>query len=314
MECNIGDFNTSVHKCRDAVVSIYGEIEKEIKFLCNGFYHKAGKILTLYQPLSLAKNIYASISNFNGYGKKKLFSVLIKDYDVISNCAQLEIKNSTFPNLHPFLNWGKSRNLNLGEAVYIIGVSNDNEENNSIFVANVSNSKFSDKNGKIIGELISFSGINFKYFGMPVFSMNGKVVGIINGSNTALSEYFLRLPLTEFSKVQKIKKTLKLIAHPLKVSEIIEIMASKNVDFFNIEGYYIVENFGKSNLEFGDILLTIEDKKIGTHKGQVNPILELWFFEKDKDLKITYMKKSKNYEIYEERVFLENFDDKIYTI
>lgn len=314
MDCNVGDFNTTVHKCRDSVVSIYGKVDEKISFLCNGFYYKLGKILTVYESISKASNIFISISNFNGHGKKKIFCAEIKDYDIISNCAVLELKNVGAPIFHSFLNWGKSRNLNLGEVVFIIGISNDDEENNSIFVVNISNSRFSDKNGIITGELLSFCGTNFKYFGMPVFSMNGKVIGMVNGQNTALSEYFLRFPLIEFSKSQKIKKTLKLVAHPLSVAESVNIMDAKNSDSFIIEGYYIVSNSGKSNLEEGDVLISIEGKKIGTHKGQVNPILELWWFEEDREIKISYLCKNKNYDIVDEKVTPERFDDGIYTI
>lgn len=315
MEYHVSEFNTIIHKCRDAVVSIYGKFkDKSLKMLCNGFFFKPGKILTIYDKIKEYEEIYVLISNFNGHGKKKLFSALIKDFDIISNCAILE-SNIDSPCFHSFLSWGKSRNLNLGEVVFVIGITNEKEENNTVHISNVSDPRFSDRNGKIVGELILLCGINLDYFGMPIFSMNGKVVGMVNGVNTALSEYFLRFPLLEFTKGKKLKKTLKLIAHPIKIEESFEIMTYiSNDSSISIEGYYIEKNLGLSKIEEGDILLTIGNKKIGSHKGQSNPVLELWSSENIEKIEISYLSKSNNYEEISESVFLEEFDDFIFTI
>lgn len=314
MEYHVSEFNTIVHKCRDAVVSIYGKnSQTPLRMLCNGFFFKPGKILTLFDKIRDFEQIYIIISNFNGHGKKKLFSAVLKDFDNVSNCAILE-PNIDSPCFHSSLSWGKSRNLNLGEVIFVIGITSEKEENNTVHIANVSDPRFSDKEGETVGELVLLCGINFFYYGMPIFSMNGKVVGMVNNNNTALSEYFLRFPLLEFAKGQKLKKTLKLKAHPITPNESLEIMELTSQKSISIEGYYIEENLGLSKIERGDILLTIGNKKIGSHKGQSNPILELWSSDNIEGVEITYLSKRKRFQEISEYSFLEDFENHVFTI
>ena len=210
---------------RDAVVEISSQVitytgdKYTVKiFRGNGFFIKGHYIIcpaslllvAIDDSIERATKILVGISNVNGCDKSYSYEADIIGIDGASNIGILKINmdrswnknNPAIKPSHPFLLWGKSRNVSPGASVIVIGniVSDDMNimaSENAVACGNIADNRYVDPTGVVSGELILLNNIvaSGSQIGLPVISMDGNVIGMLLKSHYALSEFFLRRPI-----------------------------------------------------------------------------------------------------------------------
>lgn len=292
-----------VFNCRDAVVSVlFKDNLSDNLVTCNGFFMK-GYYIICPVAIAISDNIsvYVTVSNLNGLidlGATYVYEAKIIGLDIKANLCILKIdmslswniKNPLIKSCHPFLLWGKSRNLINGEKIMMI--HNDNQ----ITMGNVTHNRDVDKNGTIHGELLSLS-IHNQDIGCPVIDSMGKVVGIKINSDKSLSEFFMRKPIKALLDAYINKKSdkygeflfhngsfniyrhgwLNIKARLLKTEDYIQV---KGECVKEIVGYIITDISSSSPLlnilQINDVIVAINKCPLGNRRGQISPSLVMW--------------------------------------
>lgn len=179
--------------------------------------------------------ILVTVSNVNNKDISYSYQCEIIGIDPCGNIAILKINmvtpwntsNPFIEDYHPFLHWGKSRGVSAGDVIAVIGdtINSDNigftnkslglQAENGVLIGNVGDNRFVYPGGQISGELLLLSNIfiNGKE-GLPVISMDGKVIGMTihlqNGAvSLALSEFFMRRPIKALLNTSKYEDFVK---------------------------------------------------------------------------------------------------------
>lgn len=174
-------------------------------------------------PQRQVNRILVDVSNVNGAGISYSYESSLLGVDGAANIAILTIDmslewNQTNPPIqpcHPFLPWGKSRNLCPGEQVMLIGdVSSPDSigfgrslyagvSENGVVLGNIADNRYISYGGTVPGELLLLSNMLLmgSQQGLPVITKEGMVVGMFLHVesdmiyNIALSEFFMRRPV-----------------------------------------------------------------------------------------------------------------------
>lgn len=162
-------------------------------------------------------------------GRSYSYEADLVGVDAASNIAVLCINmthkwnrhNPPIRACHPFLQWGKSRNVSPGDTVILIGETSSpdtiginslmpniskmltNVTENGVAIGNIADNRYVSYGGKIPGELLLLSNILTHGFqqGLPIITLNGTVIGMflhvnsLSSYNVALSEFFMRRPV-----------------------------------------------------------------------------------------------------------------------
>jgi len=224
--------------------------------------------ITCYNRFVKKDRILVAVSNVNGGGQSYSYEAKLIGIDGVANIAILIIdmvnkwneSNMPIQSCHPFIYWGKSRNTCPGDTVIVIGDINvsshigltncrlsENSEN-AVVIGNIADNRYVSYGGMITGELLLLSNILSQGCnqGMPVITLDGKVIGMTVSSNKsefniALSEFFMRRPMKAIIKCSTEKDV------PVVYKGFIE----------RIDNDYI--RFNKGWLGLGGILMTQDD-------------------------------------------------------
>ena len=213
---------------RDAVVAITSFSSDRTKkgngFFIKGFFIICPSSLVLSPPTEneyrFADQILVTVSNVNGQpsGESLTYQATVRGLDGAANLAILSIDydqewNQNNPHIHhchQHVSWGKSRNTSAGDSIFIVGnvappttigfssLIQEETAENGVLISNLSDNRYISYSGTVIGELLLLAvNLPARAVGLPVFSSNGKVIGMTLGGNLALAEYFMRRPVSK---------------------------------------------------------------------------------------------------------------------
>lgn len=313
---------------RDAVVTITAKFPDKLQH-STGFIIKDHYIVcpasTVLAINHKAIKIFATISNVEG--KSYVYEVTLIGLDGVGNIAILIIDsnlswNKSNPKLdkHPYLLWGKSRNVSPGTTVIII--DNSSEKENAVIVTNISDNRYVSYTGNINGELLLLANNSLNESGLPVLTTAGKIIGMIVKNNLALSEFFMRRPIKALIKTHTNKYVshnyngfIELIDncyHYIKGCLGLSLTLVTADDYIlldevptNVEiiGYKITAIHNNSiTLAINDIITHMNKCPLGDRKGQINPALVMWLVAPNTNVTIRYRKFAENYNMSYETI------------
>jgi hypothetical protein len=146
--------------------------------------------------------ILVTVNNVNGCGENIICDAEIVMVDGSGGYSLIKINHNSEWNRclpcikkHPYLCFGKSRDINPCDTLYMLGnVTKDNTKGHrSIITCEVANARVTD-HGNMIPELISINSLKFGAIGLPMINKYGQLVGMFTGSvyGVGISEYFMR--------------------------------------------------------------------------------------------------------------------------
>lgn len=292
----------------------------------NGFFIRDYRIIAPSSVLTQDySKIIVTISNVNNVAY--VYEVEPIGVDMIGGVAILTINKSEWnlanPEIsreHPWLPWGKSRNIPPGNSVTIIGdvlVNGRAITENTIHLATIGDNRYVSWDKNIPGELLYLTGITETLSsGAPVISEYGEVIGItIADKNLCLAEFFIRRAIKALLRVyvdesiperyQQFvtyngkyyvynKSYVGLKGVLLRPSDYLtnsSLLTAKGV-----VGYKIISSEIKE-IEPGDIVTHINKCELGDRKGQIHPAIVMWRVRPETDVEIFYKKQSDKYVI-----------------
>lgn len=309
---------TLIYSVRDAIVTVschYSETNTTKK--SNGFFIKGHYIIcpseVIFNDKKLTKKILVDISNVNNSGKSYSYETELIGYDGAGNIAVLKINfekegnknNPVLRNSHQFLPWGKSRNINQGEQIWLIGQTVQGSEN-SIIDGIISDNRYVSD---IPGEMLLLS-CSVPSFGLPVITVDGDIIGMSVGKNIALSEFFMRKPVKAIIKKNygEEDNSVETVDGIFRVRKsflgIFGILLSQDdyyesINFNNlcreIVGYKITHLNELREISVGDIVTQINGCPLGDRKGQISPSLVMWRLAPRTKIILTYKKQEEGF-------------------
>jgi len=316
---------------RDAVVIVTSDSGE----IGNGFF--INKSFNIICPASLvyrSKSVTVSVSNVNGARKSFTYIAGIEGADYFGNLCMLRIltcdENKVNPPLdplhHPFLKFGRSKEVFENNGLVLIGnfVKGSREISNTIiFPCLIVDKVYASSNCCIPTELMMLNGVSPKYLhGCAVLNRSGDIIGMQIQSKeplvSVITEYAMRRPIKSFkdpiaySKHVEIidnvmiykKSMLGISAEIASQFDVHKSRASKSdasvsVDVLELPklpneiiGYLVKDVLLTSPLhgilEQGDIITHINNIALGMRQHQTSIGCVLWSIYPGKKTTITY--------------------------
>lgn len=296
---------------RESVVTIILNDPNLQQFI--GCFIKNYLILTVYSLFHKHKNCRVLIENINISKKTIVADAEMICYDEYLDIAIVRLRDNIMQPNHPYLHFGKSPNLNIGDTVYGI----DSMSINTCMIANKNIHTTSMEHFGISKDIpISSIIINTDY----------KLVGIYHKQNMVLTERSMRnslMTMKDYLLHNTKSDSISIVddiacIHTMYYGLTCKVYNSSDIPwdieydkfYCEIIGYVICDKLSKedsenslANLPKNALITHINEEPLGIYKGQKPPYLVLSKLMKEPKFNVTYRLREENYLI--SRTFIE---------